>query len=275
MSVSTRLARLRGPLGLVAAVTIGAGALVPLTASAQQQQPRRPAATPPAQAQPPVAAPQAQPGAAPSGPVVVQLKAEPSQTEWTKVCGTDQNTKVEICYTTRDFVSDQGQAVLAVAVYDVKSPNPQQPGQKIARFLMPLTMLLQPGIRFSVDQAQAVTGKYAICFPNGCFAEAPIDANFINAVKKGTNLNVSAQNAAAREVTFAVPLAGFGKAFDGPAIDPKVLEEQQKKLQEELEKRSEELRKRLQQSGNATGAPAGTAAIPGATPAASGTPTRP
>ena len=42
------------------------------------------------------------------------------------------------------------------------------------------------------------------------------------------------------------PLAGFGKAFDGPAIDPKVLAEQQKKLQEELEKRSDELRKRLE-----------------------------
>ena len=48
------------------------------------------------------------------------------------------------------------------------------------------------------------------------------------------------------EVTFAVPMAGFGKAFDGPAMDPKVLEEQQKKLQSELEKRSEDMRKKLE-----------------------------
>jgi hypothetical protein len=54
-----------------------------------------------------------------------------------------------------------------------------------------------------------------------------------------------------REVTFAVPLVGFGKAFDGPPIDPKVLEEQQKKLQEELQKRSEDMRQRLQQGGQA------------------------
>ncbi len=60
--------------------------------------------------------------------------------------------------------------------------------------------------------------------------------DFIAALKKGNNLNVSVQNQAGREVTFAVPVAGFAKAFDGPAIDPKVLEEQQKKLQEELEK---------------------------------------
>jgi hypothetical protein len=82
-------------------------------------------------------------------------------------------------------------------------------------------------------------------------------------MKKGTNLNVSVQNQAGREVTFAVPAAGFGKAFDGPPIDPKVLEEQQKKLQEELEKRSEELRKQL---GNTSGAAA--PAAPGAAPAA-------
>ena len=64
---------------------------------------------------------------------------------------------------------------------------------------------------------------------------------------------------------FAVPLAGFGKAFDGPAMDPKVLEEQQKKLQAELEKRSEDMRKKLEQQGGAAGAaPAAGAAAPAA-----------
>jgi len=81
-------------------------------------------------------------------------------------------------------------------------------------------------------------------------------------MKKGTTLNVSVQNQTQREVTFAVPLAGFGKAFDGPAIDPKVLEEQQKKLQAELEKRSEDMRKKLEQQGGA--APAAGAAAPAA-----------
>jgi hypothetical protein len=58
-------------------------------------------------------------------------------------------------------------------------------------------------------------------------------------------------------------VAGFGRAFDGPAIDPKVLEEQQKKLQEELQKRAEEERKRLEaaKSGQAP-APAPAPAAP-------------
>jgi invasion protein IalB len=263
MSIANPFASLGGKLCLAVAMTLAASASPALAQTApatpaQPRQPARPAAQPPAAtpaAPAPQAAPQGQPAqqgqAQNAGPSIVSVKAEPSQPDWTKVCGKDQNANTEVCYTTRDFVSDQGQPVLAVAVYDVKGgPQPQ----KVVRFLMPLGLLLQPGMRFAIDQGPATPGKYAICFPNGCFAEAQVKDDFIGAFKKGTNLNVSVQNQAGREVTFAVPAAGFGKAFDGPAIDPKVLEEQQKKLQEELEKRSEELRKRLE--SNAGAAPA-------------------
>lgn len=235
------------------ALVLGAAvALAPFSALSQAQ---RPAAKPPA-AQPAPAQQPAQGQAAPTGPTVVQVKPEPSQTTWTKVCGKDPAANKEICYTTRDFVSDQGQPVLAVAIYDVKGdPN------KIVRFLMPLGLLLQPGIRFGVDTAQPSPGRFAICFPNGCFAEAQIKDDFINQMKKGTNLNISVQNQGAREVSFSIPLTDFAKGFDGAPIDPKVLEEQQKQLQDELAKRQDELRKRL--GGSGAGAAPGT---PGAAP---------
>jgi hypothetical protein len=134
--------------------------------------------------------------------------------------------------------------------------------QKVVRFLMPLGLLLKPGIRFAVDQTTPLAGTYTVCFPNGCFAETVgLKDDVISAMKKGTTINVSVQNQVGREVTFAVPLAGFGKAFDGAPIDPKVLEDQQKRMQEELEKRSEEMRKRLEQSN------AGGAAAPAPAPA--------
>ena len=58
------------------------------------------------------------------------------------------------------------------------------------------------------------------------------------------------------EIAFTLPLAGFGKSYDGAAIDPKVLEEQQKQLQDELQKRAEEERKRLEAQSPAPAAPA-------------------
>jgi invasion protein IalB len=268
MLFTTRLARVGGPIGLAAALSMGAAGV------ALAQQPQRPAQRAPAQTAPAQAAP-AQPAQQPApaagaqqggdtGPMIVQVKSEPSQADWTKVCGKDQASNSEVCYTTRDFVSDQGQPVLAVAVYDAKG-GPQGPS-KILRFLTPLGLLLQPGVRFAVDQQQATPGRYAICFPNGCFAEAQVKDDVINGLKKGTTLNVSVQNQVSREVTFAVPLAGFGKAFDGPPIDPEVLKKQQEDLQKELERRSDEMRKKLE-SGASTGGGAPTASAPAPAPA--------
>ena len=255
MSFATRFASLGGTRGLATALALLVSAPV-LAQTAPAPKPAAPATRPAAPAQQPAQ------GAAQqnTGPTVVQVKAEPSQPEWTKVCGKDQNTNTEICYTTRDFVSDQGQPVLALAVYDVKGQQPQ----KVVRFVMPLGLLLQPGLRFAVDQGQAIAGRYVMCLPNGCFAEAQVKDDFIAAIKKGNNLNVSVQNQRGRELTFAVPAAGFGKAFDGPPIDPKVLEEQQKKLQEELQKKSEEMRQRMLQSQGQGGAAAPGAAAPAA-----------
>src|SRR6476469_9006020 len=175
-----------------------------------QTTPPKPAPAKPAAPAAPAQQTPAQPASPPAqqGPTVVQVKPEPSQPDWVKVCGKDQGSGREICYTTRDFVSDQGQPVLAVAMYDVKG-NPE----KISRFILPLGLLLSPGIRFGVDSGPTVNGTFAICLPNGCFAEGKINEAFINSMKKGTTLNVRFKNQVGSEVTFQVPLAGFGKAF--------------------------------------------------------------
>jgi invasion protein IalB len=242
-------ARLVNSHGLIITLTLvlGASPILAQTAPAQKpSQPQRPAAK--SQPVPPQNA----------GSMIVGLKASPAQPDWTKVCGKDPAGSTEICYTTRDFVAEKEQPLLAVALYDVKGKQTQ----KIVRLLMPLGFLLQPGIRIAVDHGQATPGRYASCLPNGCFAEAQVKDDFVAALKKGTTLNVSARNQVGREVTFAVPMAGFGKAFDGPPIDPKVLEEQQKRIQEELKKRSDESRQRLMNNSGASAQPPATDATP-------------
>ncbi|WP_298352712.1 invasion associated locus B family protein [Rhodoblastus sp.] len=191
------------------------------------------------------------PAGAPQGPLKVDLI--PTQATWTKVCGHDNAANKDICYTTRDFSAQKDQApVLALAVYDVKGDD-----TRIVRLLMPVGLMLRPGFRFSIDKGPVTEGAFEICFPNGCFAEAKVKSNVIDAAKKGHTMTVVVKNQANAEVIFNVPLEGFGKAFDGPAIDPKVLADQQKKLQEELQKRAMEERQKLQQQqGGAPAAPA-------------------
>jgi len=208
-------------------------ALSPLSGLAQTSKPAPKPKQPAPQGQ------QAQPKN--GAPVIVELKPEPAQHDWTKVCGKDDGAKTEICYTTRDFVTDKGQRIFAVAVYDAKGKK----AQKSVRILTPLGFLVSPGIRITADKGRPVAGRYATCLPHGCFAEAAVKDDVVAALKKAATLNVSARNQAGTVITFAVPLEGFGKAFDGPPIDPQVLAEQQKRMQDELQKRSEELRKRL------------------------------
>ena len=231
------------PLSLRAAT---AGCLMVAAGAAFAQTPK-PAQQTPAPAQ-------SQQQAAPQGPMRVELN--PTQTDWTKVCGHDNSANKDVCYTTRDFGTQADQPpVLALAVYDIKGDD-----QKIVRFLMPVGLMLRPGFRFSVDKSATLEGGFEICFPNGCFAEVKVKAPTIDAMRKGQVVNVAVKNQVNNEVTFAVPVAGFGKAFDGPAIDPKVLEEQQKKLQDEMQKKAEDMRK-------SEAAKSGTPVAPQMTPA--------
>jgi invasion protein IalB len=197
-----------------------------------------------AQAKKPAAppAPQTPPTPMLAAPIQAPINLLPTQNEWTKVCGKDQAANKDICYTTRDFSAQPDQPpVLALAVYDIKDDD-----TRIVRFLMPVGLMLKPGFRFTVDKGGEQEGSFEICFPNGCFAESKVKGNVLAEMKKGVTLNVTVKNQVNNPITFAVPLAGFGKAFDGPAKDPKELEAERKKFEAELQKRAEEERKKLE-----------------------------
>jgi invasion protein IalB len=200
------------------------------------------------------AAPTAAPAAAPPGPVKLELI--PMQAPWTKICGKDQGTGKEVCYTTRDFGQAADQPpTLAIAVYQMANEE-----RRIARFLLPVGLLLKPGFRLVIDKSEPIDGKFAICFPNGCFAEAELNGTTLGALKKAQTASVIVRNQANIEVTFDLPMKDFGTAFDGAAIDPKVLEQQNQELQKQLEEKAREQREKLEQQQSAAPTPAPTPA---------------
>jgi invasion protein IalB len=182
--------------------------------------------------------------AANSSSDAARVELLPTTNEWTKICGHDPAANKDICYTTRDFTAKADEApVLALAVYDIAGDD-----RRIVRMVLPLGLMMEAGIRLSIDKGATLQGKFETCHPNGCFAEAKTNKALVEQLKKSSTMNIAVRNQTNAEVTFGVPLAGFAKAYDGPAIDPKVLEEQQKKFQAELTKRAEEEKKRLEES---------------------------
>ncbi len=190
-------------------------------------------------------------GAAPQAQGPVKLDLQPSQTAWTKICGKDQANQKEVCYTTRDFgQGPETPPTLAVAVYQMSGDE-----RRIARFLLPVALMLQPGFRLIIDKGEPIPGHFAICFPNGCFAEADLNNASIAALKKAQTISLQVRNQVNSEVTFNVPMKDFGAAFDGPAVDPKVLEQQQQELQKQLEEKAKQQREQLEKQSS-TPAPA-------------------
>jgi len=246
-----------GALALVCGIALSSAAL-----AQSEKKPAAPAAPAPAPAPAAPAAPLQAP-AAPGAPAPAQGQAEPvkldlqaSQSPWTKVCGKDQSNGREVCYTTRDFAQAADQPpTLAVAIYQMQGED-----RRIARFLMPVALMLQPGFRLIIDKGEPIPGHFAICFPNGCFAETDLNGTAIGNLKKATTISLQVRNQVNNQVTFNVPMKDFAAAFDGPAIDPKVLEQQQQELQKQLEEKAKQQREQLEkQQSAAPGAPAANA----------------
>src|SRR5476649_2355859 len=220
-------------LGRFGALMLACGLAAASGAAMAQTAAPKPAA-PPSSAAPPQAAPQ------PAGPV--RLELQPMQSPWTKICGKDQGNNKEVCYTTRDFGQAADQPpTLAVAIYQMQGDE-----KRIARFLLPVALMIKPGFRLIIDKGEPISGYFAICFPNGCFAEAELNAASLSALKKAQNATIQVRNQGNSEVNFNLPMKDFGAAFDGPSVDPKVIEQQNAELQKQLEEKAKTQREQLE-----------------------------
>jgi invasion protein IalB len=169
---------------------------------------------------------------------------------WTKFClkGQDANAK-QVCFIGKDGRIESGQPVIAAVIIE-----PEGEPKKILRVTLPLGMQLIHGTRIIVDGNPPLQSPYVICFANGCMSDYEVTPELLANMKKGQNLVVQAINANGAPLTLPLPLqeadtgSSFAKAYDGPATDPKVFEQNQKKLQEELQKRADEARKKLEQA---------------------------
>jgi invasion protein IalB len=240
------------PRGRVIAGLVAAAAFAVLPAVAQQPPPA--AKDQPAPKAAPKAAPKTPPAkkdAAPPAQQPPQQAQQPQQQDqvqliyspWTKFClkGQDTNAK-QVCFTGKDGRIESGQPVVAAVIIE-----PEGEPKKVLRVTLPLGMQLVHGTRVIVDSNQPQQSPYVICFANGCMSDYDASAEVLASLKKGQNLVIQAINANGQPLTLPLPLADFGKAYDGPPTDPKVFEEQQKKLQEELQKRAAETLQKLEQ----------------------------
>jgi len=159
---------------------------------------------------------------------------------WLKVCSVDAQVSKNVCIVKQDLLTNTGQFLASLQLREVEGDTDRR---LIAA--VPPGMLIQPGLQVQVDKNKHRKLKYGICFPNACFAELPIDDEFIAELKKGGQLTLTTLSQQGKPRPFPFTLIGFTAVYDGPGLDPKQLQSQQQNLRSELEKRAEEQRKKL------------------------------
>lgn len=156
------------------------------------------------------------------------LAAESPTDQWLKVCQKDEKAKKELCQTTYDLRSNDGQPLATFMVVELTGE-----ARRMARVILPTGMLLQPGLKIQIDQGKSEDAKYAFCAPDGCFAEMLIsDADFA-ALKKGKMLTVGAEGQAANPVSFNFSLDTFKSANEGKPLDPAEIKKHAEAVQQE------------------------------------------
>lgn len=169
-----------------------------------------------------------------------------AESPWLKVCNTNPQTNEELCVITQELRAETGQPIAVVTLQLA-----QNEGKHGLGIVVPIGFVLPPGIALSVDGNKLATAQYTICLPAAknqpsvCLAQAPVDENFVTALKKGNKLELVVVNPQNRQIPIPVSLAGFSKTADGPGIDRAAAEAQRKQLSDALQKSAEEARKKL------------------------------
>jgi len=84
----------------------------------------------------------------------------------------------------------------------------------IALVQLPLGLNLPAGARLQVDDGKIADLQIQTCEQRGCYADTPIAADMLAAMKSGQQLKVSFQNLGKEVITIPMPLAEFAAAYE-------------------------------------------------------------
>lgn len=179
--------------------------------------------------------------------------AAPAQ-NWLKVCDPLKDGKGEACIM-RQVIVANGQFLGSFLLRD----DPGQESRLLAVAAVPLGVLLPFGLTWQIDGGKPIRVPFMLCDPTSCATQLVINEAYVNSLKKGGTLKLTAKNRQNKDLVIDINLAGFTSVYDGEAAmtfeefnnqstGPSALEQQ-------LQDRAEELRKQLD-GGTTPAAPA-------------------
>jgi invasion protein IalB len=107
------------------------------------------------------------------------------------------------------FQRDTRQLLLSVLAR--KAPDPKT---ALLTLQLPLGLNLTEPILLKVDNGQPERQPIQTCTNTGCFVSITANERLVAAMRSGTELKITMQDANKKPIELSVPLLGFGIAFD-------------------------------------------------------------
>ena len=194
------------------------------------------------------AAPAADAPAADAAPAAAAATPGSASQNWLKVC--DPLPDGQKACIMRQVVLANGQFLGSFLLRD----DPGQESRLLAVAAVPLGVLLPFGLTWQIDGAKPVRVPYMICDPTSCATQLVINEQYVNSLKRGNTLKLTAKNRQNEDLTIEITLAGFTAAYDS---DTSLTFEQfrqetsgENALEQVLQDRAEALRQQLSTQGD-------------------------
>ena len=246
---------------LIAGLTAAALVLPTAAALAQETTPS------PATTETPVADPAVP--AAPADPAATTAAVDPAAARtpaenWLKVCDPLENGE-KACIM-RQVVLVNGQFIGSFLLRD----DPGQESRLLAVAAVPLGVLLPFGLTWQIDGGKPIRVPFMLCDPTSCATQLVINEAYVDSLKRGATLKLTAKNRQNEDLTIEINLAGFTTVYDGETS--LTFDQFQQEvtgstaLEQQLQDRAEEMRKQLSYGATPP------ATTPGETPAVTPSP---
>ncbi len=180
---------------------------------------------------------------------------------WLKLCDPLADGK-KVCVMRQVVVGQNGGFLGSFLLRD----DPGQESRLLAVAAVPLGVLLPFGLTWQIDGGKPVRVPFMLCDPSSCATQLVINEAYVNSLKKGGTLKLTAKNRQNKDLIIDINLAGFTASYDGEAT--MTFEEfnqtstGENALQQSTDDLAEQLRRRLEQSNGGAAAPADGAATP-------------
>ena len=131
--------------------------------------------------------------------------------------------------------------------------DPGQESRLLAVAAVPVGVLLPFGLTWQIDNAKPIRVPYMLCDQQSCSTQLVINEQYVNSLKRGAKLTLTAKNRQNEDLAIEIDLAGFTATYDGDsALTFEQLQEQesgQNALEQVLQDRAEQLRQELSGEG--------------------------